>query len=86
MKLVINGKTYIIGTRKKLDRNKPYQYLLRLDGKDRFYISSLFPTKQLGIYELEYQGKRYILNTLNSTIKHHVHSITIAHGNSILLP
>jgi hypothetical protein len=62
MKLLIDGRTYIISSRKAATGKKAGLFLLLLSGSSRKYISSLYPTGKEGIYKFEYEGNRYILN------------------------
>lgn len=51
----------VIATRKNPSPNKPPHFVL-MDypaGTGRIYLSSLYPTEEKGIYNLEYQGSRY---------------------------
>jgi hypothetical protein len=54
----------VIATRKKPTPNKTPSYLL-MDypaGTGRIYLSSLYPTEQEGVYNIEYQRSRYKLS------------------------
>jgi hypothetical protein len=68
MKLLIDGRTYIISSRKAAAGKKAELFLLLLSGSSRKYISSLYPTGNEGIYRFEYEGNRYILNRDKCTI------------------
>jgi hypothetical protein len=51
----------VIATRKTPSPTKTRHFLL-MDyptGTGRVFVSSLYPTKQEGVYNLEYQGSRY---------------------------
>jgi len=51
--------TYLISQRKRLTPSKPKHFLLRIEGKKRLYISSLYG--QYPNYKFEYSGERYKL-------------------------
>jgi hypothetical protein len=68
MKLLIDGRTYIISSRKAAAGKKAELFLLLLSGSSRKYISSLYPTGNESVYRFEYEGKRYILNKEKRTI------------------
>ena len=68
MKIIIDGHTYIISERKNKG-NKPALYMLRLNGKERIYVSSLFPTDRQNIYRFDEQGYSFLLNLNDATIK-----------------
>ena len=68
MKIIIDGHTYIISERKNKG-NKPALYMLRLNGKERIYVSSLFPTDRQNIYRFDEQGSSFLLNLNDTTIK-----------------
>lgn len=63
MKISIQGKNYILAERQKLKPGMVRGYLLQVhpDGT-RQYISSCFPTETPGIFEIERDSIRYILN------------------------
>jgi hypothetical protein len=67
MKFTINNVTYIISKRKELG-TKPELFLLRLTGKERQYVSSLFPTNVNSRYRFDYQQKQFILDIKQLTI------------------
>ena len=50
---------YIISTRKEPTLDKPLNFILAIQEGRRFYISSLYPTSKLGVYNVEYRGERY---------------------------
>ena len=54
------ASTYLIGQRKRVTPSKSQFFLLRIIGKKRSYISSLYGTYPE--YEYEHQGKRYTLS------------------------
>lgn len=68
MKVIINNQTYIISERKN-QGNKPILFMLRLTGKARQYISSLFPTGRQNVYRFDEQGSSFLLNLNDKTIK-----------------
>lgn len=71
MKLLIDGNTYIISSRKTAAGKKSVLFLLLVSpDSSRKYISSLYPTGQEGVYKFEYEGNRYILNRNKSIIIH----------------
>ena len=68
MKIIIDGHSYIISERKNKG-NKPALYMLRLNGKARQYVSSLFPTDRQNVYRFDEQGSSFLLNLNDKTIK-----------------
>ena len=68
MKVIIDNQTYIISERKNKG-NKPALYMLRLNGKERIYVSSLFPTDRQNVYRFDEQGYSFLLNLNDATIK-----------------
>ncbi len=68
MKVIIDNQTYIISERKN-QGNKPTLFMLRLTGKARQYVSSLFPTNRQNIYRFDEQGCSFLLNLNDKTIK-----------------
>lgn len=68
MKLIIKGETYIISERKN-QGDKPKLFMLKLTGKARQYVSSLFPTERQNEYRFDYQGRYYLLNIEQAIIK-----------------
>ena len=68
MKIIIDDQTYIISERKNKG-NKPALYMLRLNGKERIYVSSLFPTDRQNVYRFDEQGCSFLLNLNDKTIK-----------------
>ena len=68
MKIIIDGHTYIISERKNKG-NKPTLFMLRLTGKSRQYVSSLFPTGRQNVYRFDEQGSSFLLNLNDATIK-----------------
>lgn len=68
MKVIINNQTYIISERKNKG-NKPTLFMLRLTGKARQYVSSLFPTGRQNVYRFDEQGSSFLLNLNDKTIK-----------------
>jgi len=68
MKVIINNQTYIISERKNPD-GKPALFMLRLKGKERIYVSSLFPTDRQNVYRFDEQGSSFLLNLNDKTIK-----------------
>ena len=67
MKVIIDNQTYIISERKN-QGNKPTLFMLRLTGKARQYVSSLFPTNRQNIYRFDEQGCSFLLNLNDATI------------------
>lgn len=67
MKVIIDNQTYIISERKS-PVNKPVLFLLRLTGKARQYVSSLFPTDRRNVYRFDEQGSTFLLNLNDATI------------------
>jgi hypothetical protein len=59
------ASTYLIGQRKRVTPSKSQFFLLRIIGKKRSYISSLYGTYPN--YEFEYQGKRFRLTLTDTT-------------------
>ena len=68
MKVIIDNQTYIISERKN-PGSKPVLFMLRLRGKARQYVSSLFPTDRHNVYRFDEQGSSFLLNLNDSTIK-----------------
>jgi hypothetical protein len=68
MKIIIDGHSYIISERKN-QGNKPTLFMLRLKGKERIYVSSLFPTDRQNVYRFDEQGSSFLLNLNDKTIK-----------------
>jgi hypothetical protein len=68
MKVIIDNQTYIISERKN-QGNKPTLFMLRLKGKERIYVSSLFPTDRQNVYRFDEQGSSFLLNLNDKTIK-----------------
>ena len=68
MKVIIDNQTYIISERKNPD-GKPALFMLRLTGKARQYVSSLFPTDRHNVYRFDEQGSSFLLNLNDATIK-----------------
>jgi hypothetical protein len=68
MKVIIDNQTYIISERKN-QGNKPTLFMLRLTGKARQYVSSLFPTDRQNVYRFDEQGSSFLLNLNDKTIK-----------------
>ena len=68
MKVIIDNQTYIISERKNPD-GKPALFMLRLTGKARQYVSSLFPTDRQNVYRFDEQGSSFLLNLNDATIK-----------------
>ena len=74
MKVIIDNQTYIISERKN-QGNKPTLFMLRLTGKARQYVSSLFPTDRPNIYRFDEQGSSFLLNLNDATIKPTIRAI-----------
>lgn len=57
----------VIGTRQKTTKSKPEHFLLLMEGRSNpaIYFSSLYPTSEPNLFEVEYQRVRYRL-VLNS--------------------
>ena len=68
MKVIIDNQTYIISERKN-QGNKPALFMLRMNGKERIYVSSLFPTDRQNVYRFDEQGCSFLLNLNDKTIK-----------------
>jgi hypothetical protein len=68
MRINIDGQQYIISERKS-PGNKPKLFMLRLTGKARQYVSSLFPTDRLNVYRFEENEVWYCLDLNNHTIR-----------------
>lgn len=68
MKVIIDNQTYIISERRN-QGNKPTLFMLRLTGKARQYVSSLFPTDRQNVYRFDEQGSSFLLNLNDKTIK-----------------
>jgi hypothetical protein len=60
MKVIIDNQIYIISERKN-PGSKPVLFMLRLTGKARQYVSSL--------YRFDEQGSSFLLNLNDATIK-----------------
>jgi hypothetical protein len=74
MKITIDNQTYIISERKNHDV-KPVLFMLRLTGKSRQYVSSLFPTDRQNVYRFDEQGSSFLLNLNDATIKPTIRAI-----------
>lgn len=68
MKIIIDGHSYIISERKNKG-SKPALFMLRLKGKERIYVSSLFPTDRQNVYRFDEQGSSFLLNLNDKNIK-----------------
>lgn len=68
MKFTINGNDYIMSERKDIGK-KPVLFLLRLTGKARQYVSSLYPTDIPNVFRFDEKGIRYLLNLNDKTIR-----------------
>jgi hypothetical protein len=68
MKVIIDNQIYIISERKN-SGSKPVLFMLRLTGKARQYVSSLFPTDRYNVYRFDEQGSSFLLNLNDATIK-----------------
>ena len=68
MRINIEGQDYIISQRNAPGK-KPVLFMLRLTGKSRQYVISLFPTDRLNVYRFDENGIRYCLDLNNHTIK-----------------
>ena len=68
MKVIIDNQIYIISERKN-PGSKPALFMLRLTGKARQYVSSLFPTDRQNVYRFDEQGCSFLLNLNDATIK-----------------
>jgi len=60
-KLLTESYTYLICTRAKSSKKKAKTFLVKLEGIQREYLSSLYPTSTPDIYNLDYQGVKYTL-------------------------
>lgn len=67
MKFTINNVSYLMAERKQ-SGTKPAFFLLRLTGKSRQYVSSLYPTGVDNQYRFEYQQNQFILDIGKLTI------------------
>jgi hypothetical protein len=67
MKFTINNVSYLMAERKQ-SGTKPAFFLLRLTGKAREYVSSLYPTGVNNQYRFEYQQNQFILDIGQLTI------------------
>ena len=58
----------VMATRKHQTENKPNKYILikHPDNKPE-YLSGLFPTQTDGVYKIDYKGKKYTFEHLNTT-------------------
>lgn len=58
----------VLASRKYKTENKPDKYILikHQDNKPE-YLSGLFPTQTQGIYKIDYKGKRYTFQYLDTT-------------------
>jgi hypothetical protein len=74
MKVIIDNQTYIISERKN-QGNKPTLFMLRLTGKARQYVSSLFLTDRQNVYRFDEQGSSFLLNLNDATIKPTIRAI-----------
>lgn len=54
---------FVIGTRQKTNKSKPEHFLLLMEGRDKpaIYFSSLYPTSEPNLFEVEYKRVRYSL-------------------------
>jgi hypothetical protein len=68
MKVIIDNQIYIISERKN-SGSKPVLFMLRLTGKARQYVSSLYPTDRQNVYRFDEQGSSFLLNLNDATIK-----------------
>jgi hypothetical protein len=68
MKLTIDDNSYIIVERKNIG-NKPLLYMLKLIGKNREYVSSLFPTDRQNIFNFDYKGEKFTIDIVKAIIK-----------------
>jgi hypothetical protein len=58
----------VMATRKHQTENKPSRYMVIKYPEDKpKYLSGLYPTLTQGVYRIDYQGKKYTLEFLNST-------------------
>jgi hypothetical protein len=53
----------VIGTRLKTTKHKPKHFLLLMEGRNKpaIYFSSMYPTQDPNMYEIEHEGVNYIL-------------------------
>jgi hypothetical protein len=60
--------TLVMAERKKATENKPSRYMvIKYPDVKPQYLSGLYPTLTQGVYRIDYQGKKYTLEFLNST-------------------
>jgi len=66
-KLISTNHTFLIRERKKITKNKPKNFLLKIDPKTNkgLYISSLYPVAE-NQYTLDFKGVRYSLEITKS--------------------
>jgi len=60
-KLLAENYTYLICTRAKTGKRKSKTFLVKITGKEREYLSSLYPTPIQDTFNLDYQGVKYTL-------------------------
>lgn len=53
----------VIGTRLKTTKTKPKHFLLLMEGRDKpaIYFSSMYPTQDPNLFDMEHEGVRYRL-------------------------
>jgi hypothetical protein len=60
-KLSFENYTYLICTRAKTGKRKSKTFLVKVTGKEREYLSSLYPTSIQDTYNLDFKGVKYTL-------------------------
>jgi len=66
-KLKAENYTYLICTRAKSSKKKAKTFLVKVEGKQREYLSSLYSTSTPDTYNLDYQGVKYTLELNRET-------------------
>jgi len=60
-KLTYENYTYLICKRVKSTKRKSETFLVKINGKEREYLSSLYPTPTQDTYNLDFKGIKYTL-------------------------
>jgi hypothetical protein len=60
-KLLTEKYTYLICTRAKTSKKKSKTFLVKVEGKQKEYLSSLYPTTTPNTYNLDFKGVKYSL-------------------------
>jgi hypothetical protein len=66
-RLSFENYTYLICTRVKSTKRKSKTFLVKITGKEREYLSSLYPTPTQNTFNLDYQGIKYTLELNKET-------------------